>query len=276
MNETQRQAYLQVMGIQPYFPRVPVPGAKPSPLYAIEVATEIAPIARTTPDKHAPVAANRTPPAARPKTAPIQAAALNIAAAAASSVPKSSTQAPATSALHAASPSPAGPGLRFCLNYYRISSTFAVIDEVPFDHTHRVSDSVLLLLRAILQALGVNSEAIEFKPEPFNWPLETSIDVQVDPALAAQQALLGYMAMRQQRDSFQHLLVFAAQLSTLLPEDRQIQGENNVGDNQTEPAGPYSITVTHSLQSLLAHPILKRETWAHLQALRQRLATPGT
>ena len=189
---------------------------------------------------------------------------------------KEATRVAVASAPLPAVPSAEDAGLRFCLNYYRISSTLAVIDEVPFEPAHRVPDSVLQLLRAILQALGVNCDAPAFKPEPFNWPLETSIDLQGDPALAAQQALLGYTAMRQQRDGFRHLLVFAAQLSTLLPAERQIQDEPGASQNRAQPAGPYSITVTHSLQSLLAHPILKRETWAHLQALRQRLASPGT
>lgn len=274
MNETQRQAYLQVMGIQPYFPRVPVPGAKPSPPYAIDVATASPVVARSSLEKQSITAASPSHhPAPRSRPAAIQSASLHTTAISRES--ESVAQAPAPSASLPASLG-ADPGLRFCLNYYRISSTLAVIDEVPFERSHRVSDSVLILLRSILQALGVNCEESELKPEPFNWPLETSIDIQVDPALAAQQALLGYMAKRQQSDGFRHLLVFAAQLSTLLPADRQIQGEPVASRDQAASPGHYSITVTHSLQSLLAHPILKRETWAHLQALRRRLAIAGT
>ena len=41
MNELQRQAYLQAMDIQPYFPRKVLPGAKPSPHYDIPIATAV-------------------------------------------------------------------------------------------------------------------------------------------------------------------------------------------------------------------------------------------
>lgn len=165
--------------------------------------------------------------------------------------------------------------LHFRLNYYRISSTLAVIDEVPFQQQGQAPNTVRALLKAILQALGINPESSDLQADQFNWPLESGIAVKGDPALAAQQALLGYITMRQQRDGFQQLLVFSAQLSPLLLQDRAGQDKDQARFDQLAAGGSFHITVTHSLQSLLAHPILKRETWEHLQALRQRLASPG-
>lgn len=271
MNETQRRAYLQVMGIQPYFPRVPVPGAKQSPQYVIEIPVTASSVAVSNTENLAPVAL--TPVTDLPKPRKAQGKA-NITKVPATDLPRTSL--PETPILPSTGSSEWEDRLHFRVNYYRISSTLAVIDEVPFQQQTQEPDAVRLLLKAILQALGVNLETTGLQPDQFNWPLESGIKVKGDPALAAQQALLGYITMRQQRDGFEQLLVFSAQLSTLLLRDMAGQGTELDRFDQLAAGGHFHITVTHSLQSLLAHPILKRETWEHLQALRQRMVSLGS
>ncbi len=264
MNETQRQAYLQAMGIQAYFPRVPVAGAKQSPVYIVASPAEVTTNAAVIAAKPAPVAATPAPRAARvskPQTAITQ------------------TPAVATATVVELSPVASAPlpevldALRFHLQYYRINDTLAVIDEIPFQQTRKAPDTTIVLLKAILRALEVDCQAATFQADAFNWPLETGMVMKGDPAQAAQQALLGYIKMRQQRDGFQYLLIFAAQLSTLLPDAAELKQDVSARREQQAITDTYRITTTHSLQSLLAHPILKRETWAHLQDLRRQLAS---
>ncbi len=276
MNETQRQAYLRVMGVESYFPRVPVTAAKPSPVYNLEIPPP--PVSRKTseqPQAEKASAENSYSPVA-PKPDKTQSRpASPIAGAIDSGLAIVPARVPAQ--IPTASPSAMVPTdevnpLRFRLHYIRISNALSVINEVPYQQQVKAPDAVMSLLLAILQALGENPEAEALKTEQFDWPLESGIAVKGNPALAAQQALLGYIAMRKQRDGFQQLLVFSAQLPTLLFDHKIEVGKSSDQFDQFAASGNYHLTVTHSLQSLLAHPILKRETWAHLQPLRQRLA----
>lgn len=272
MNESLRQAYLQVMGIQSYFPRVPVPGAKVSPEYVLDTpvhsvvinASGKQPAGKMQPAYHLPPAALKVSNEQRRPTGRITA-----------KVDLNQTPAPVEAAATTPSsiPSAAANQLRFRLHYYRISNALAVIDEVPYQQQEKTSDAVMSLLLAIMQALGEHPGSAVVKADQFDWPLESGIEVKGNPVLAAQQALHGYIAMRKQRDGFQQLLVFSSQLPTLLLEDQAGVGKNSGKFDQFAASGNYHITVTHSLQSLLAHPILKRETWEHLQPLRQRLGS---
>lgn len=257
MNESQRRAYLQAMDIQLYFSRIPVAGAKQSPVYAIDTPVAIA-AAATAPAARSNSAATRpmreTTHRDKPHPAPAKIAAPAITA------PSAAPQSPS-----APLPAPVDD-LRFHLHYMRISPSLAVIDEVPHQQSQQAPENILLL-KAILHALGVDHQQASFKADSLHWPLETGIALTGDPAQAAKQALLGYIAMRQQQDKFAHLVIFGSQVADFFLQDTAA-GERDQPINN----GVYHITVTHSLQALLSHPILKRETWAHLQALRSRLA----
>lgn len=275
MNETQRQAYLRVMGIQSYFPRVPVSAAKPSPEYILEIPP--LPASAKTSGKQPAVKAVAKPhsPAAlkvsndqSPLTGRTAALVDSGLAAAPTTVPATIPPAVPSTVVAAV----AGNHLRFRLQYFRISSVLSVIDEVPYQQQLKASDALKTLLLAILHALGENPEAGALKAESFEWPLESGIAEKSDSAVAAQKALSGYITRCKHRDGFQHLLVFSAQLPALLLDDAAGDGTSPGRIDQFSASGNYHLTVTHSLQSLLAHPILKRETWAHLQPLRQRLA----
>ena len=274
MNESRRQAYLQAMGIQPYYPRVSVAGAKSSPDY--EFDPQIAAITESARSVQAlgvdnsrarkPASGARS---ARPAQVPQQPANTPVAAKPVDVV--------------AASAGAAAQSLQFRLHYYTISPALAVIDEVPLHQSRIDPVMTLTLLKGIMQALQVEVAQDALKPELFNWPLDSSIGSSNDPVKDARNALLGYIKMRQQTSCFQHLLVFGGKISDLLLTDSQLDSQSSqpaaedFGSPQDaiidEPmdGGAYRITLTHSLQSMLAHPVLKREVWAHLQPLRHRL-----
>jgi len=157
--------------------------------------------------------------------------------------------------------------LKFRLNYIRISDSIAIIDEVPYQQANKTSDASIVLLNAIMSALGVDAQPNTARTEVFNWPLMPGISKQGNANVNAQNALSGFIAMRQQTDKFKYLIVFVAQISELLMQDKAEAERDWLAEN-----GNYYLTITHSLHSMLAHPILKRETWLHLQHLRHRLA----
>lgn len=260
MNDMQRQAYLQAMGIQSYFPRVVVAGAKPSRTY------DLLPQPEATQEPDLP--RQETPRAVRPgRPKPVVRPESTTARATLTSRPVTP---PPTVVTELTSPAAQESAQRrFRVNYYRITDTLAVIDEVPYQQTARDAKAALALLRAILAAVGVATDGLPLQAETFDWPQETSMSLTNDPTLDAQLALQGYIRKRQETDSFRHLLIFAAQVAEILaPEGIENERDQPVANNN------YNRTITHSIQSLLAHPILKREVWAQLQPLRRRLVTP--
>ena len=259
MNESQRQAYLRALGIQQYFPRMPVAGAKSSAppeltsmpeidmadLEVLDAEVEIQQAEQAT----VGLAREQTKPEAAP-----QAGELNQQQKTAEKNP-----APALSV----------DELKFSLRYYRINDRFAVIDEIP--HLQENTDQVdaITLLKSILLALDIDSSNCEFKAERLSWPLAEELSTQYDQVANAKNALLGFIKIRQEIDNFSNLLVFAGLIEELLlvQDDKTEKRDYRVGESD------YFITLTSSLQSMLAFPLLKRDVWQQLQPLRHRLSS---
>lgn len=272
MNESRRKAYLNAMGIDVYYPRVNLPGTKISPLYEfdLEEALEL-PAAAGNPTIDAQESRTATEPniirdavkGARVESKE-QSRAINendafseiapagkVAKTEATSEPKQT----ATTAL------------RFVLRYYKITDALAVIEEYPLQQSQDSNNEALNLLRNILHALTIQPEGSAFVPEHFNWPLLEGLSATADEATVARQALVGFIAGRQQQDGFKNLLVFAGFIDDLLigPDDAGNRRDYMI------PGTDYSITLTHSLQSMLSYPRLKRDVWQQLQPLLSRI-----
>ncbi len=278
MNEQERVAYLRSMGYQVYYPRFILPGAKPSPHYempvdavAESVASEIDKLkAEISPSARAgtQVGRNTSSTAARPGPNPER--------------PKlerpETDKPPARSKPVAAKPAAtaapeavrsAGDELRFSLQYFAVNESLAVINELPHQPGGRQGKEIQELLLAILRALSVSPSGGGLQAEQFNWPLAEGLEVMGDSRRTAGLALQGFISQRQEQDKFQNLLVFTAQLADLLGPNNDKRDEH-YGDHGAVAAG-YQLCISHSLPAILAHPQLKREVWAHLQALRGRL-----
>lgn len=268
MNESKRQAYLEAMDIQTYFPRQQLPGAKPSPVYDFPVIKKLAPeLHESTQSKtaRAPQVAKKAigldaieelrsrPPAGR-KTSDAPA---RREAEAAPTVNESDTTVPAVAPEN---------NLNFTLRYYRVSEKLAVLAEVPPQGSQQLGDDSLALLQAILRALGEGDFNLTSKVEEFSWPLHSGYSMKNSPEVEAAKAISGFLQMRQETDGFNNLLVFAGQLEVvLLPKDAKEAARD------FESGRGYLTTVTHSLASMLAVPTLKRDVWQHLQPLRKRI-----
>ena len=119
-----------------------------------------------------------------------------------------------------------------------------------------------------MQALLPAQELPPLDPSPFNWPIAEGLSA-ADPKQAARLALQGFINQRCEQDGFTNLLVFTAQIQDLF----WAKGKEESFGDQTQSALKCELTLTHSLQSMLVHPLLKREVWSHIQPLRKRLNT---
>lgn len=261
MNEAKRQAYLRVMDIQPYFPRQVLTGAKPSPHYELTVPS-------TATDGLQEFDAV---PAAAKKQAKLE----KLAAVEALRAESKPTRKAGVTPINKASDVSAEPqdeaepeqsSLSFTLRYYRINENLAVLDEIAPQGGEAREKESLLLMQAILRALGQDFGAA--RAEEFSWPIQVGYSAKHAPEVEAAKAVAGFLQMRQETDGFKNLLVFAGQLEdVLLPEGAE------PGARDFDSGRGYRSTVTHSLASMLAVSTLKRDVWQHLQALRERLAS---
>ncbi|MCG8414062.1 MAG: hypothetical protein MI746_07570 [Pseudomonadales bacterium] len=263
MNEEQRLNYLRQMGYQAYYPRFVLPGAKTSPNYQLpaqaesaaseqQAATSKAAAKLQEAGQNRPVIeipAKRAKPATRVEENQI--------------APEAAQEGAEAKASQSAADQ-----LRFNLQYYSINPQLAVISETPHQLRGKQSRDSTGLLTAILRALapGFGESDPELRGEAFNWPLAEGIGNE-DPRRAAALALQGFINQRQAQDGFANLLIFTTQLPQILTgnDDEELAGDKQLDNLQCQ------VTFTHSLHSMLAHSMLKRDCWSHLQALRKRL-----
>ncbi|GJM12831.1 MAG: hypothetical protein DHS20C12_12340 [Pseudohongiella sp.] len=256
MNELKRQAYLEAMDIQTYFPRQQLPGAKPSPIY------EIPKIVAEAEDSiaHAPAQADKKQTSLKAieelRSQPATARKATVTAI------KPAEQAPNEQEVDAAAEQ--AQSLNFTLRYHRISETLAVLDEVPTQGSRQLNEQSRQLMQGILTALGQNDFDSLSSAEEFSWPPLSEYSRKNTPEIEAAKAIAGFLQMRHETDGFSNLLVFAAQVEEVLLRSDTAARDFDSGKG-------YFTTITHSLPSMLAVPTLKRDVWQHLQVLKKRI-----
>lgn len=264
VNESRRQAYLDAMGIQPFYPRRALVGAKTSPIY--EFDTPSSPQTQTAVDKSL---SEKTSSKVNHQLRQQLAEPGKFGVGRPEKSPTANETAVLSSSLKDEPPlesipaDVSGEELKFDLRYYFISEHLAVIDEIPYQHGDQSSPDSITLLAAILQALGIDSSQCDFQSNSFSWPLAKGMKVPVDEIAGARRTLLGFIRKRQEMDGFGNLLIFAGRVEELFTEQKN-------KDFQAEGCN-YHLTLTNSLQSMLVHPLLKKDVWQHLQPLRARL-----
>lgn len=269
MKEEQRLSYLRNMGYQVYYPRAILPGAKPSPLYDQTDSTDSA-VEPTMPKKSQAATASissaeelankpSSPKMADPETKVEEKTRKQELKVVTASAKEAEQIIAGDHELDAVTE------FRFSLQYFALGDQLAVINEEPHQLRGRQNKDSLALLKAILAALISNFD-LSLKAETFEWPLAEGLG-DAEPERAARLALQGFIEQRHAQEGFSNLLVFTAQLGNMFRDSAQ---EELLGDIDTN-SGLYNLTLSHSLHSMLAHPLLKREVWSHLQALRARL-----
>ena len=263
MDERKRQAYLEVMNIQVYFPRQQLPGARPSPVYDF-------PDVRSAPPEMDKSVEAKTVISIKSERKGNGLAAIEEL----HSRPPIAPQATVTSIRQPTdvleSESDVGldeeSSLSFALRYYRINERLAVLEEVPPQGSRQLNQESLTLMQAILKALGQKGLEPIPQAEDFFWPLQSGYSMKNTPRIEAAKAISGFLQMRKETDGFTNLLVFAGQI-----EDVLLQFDESKVARDFESSKGYFITVTHSLASMLAVSTLKRDAWQHLQSLKKRI-----
>lgn len=252
MNEQQRRDYLQRMGFEVYYPRYRLPGAKPSPTYEIPaVSPREKPEAQQKPPQRQAALGKAAEPA-KPSSEPLQ---------------PISTEKSEPKADRPGTTSQPAEELRFSLQFFAINENLAILSEEPHQLHGKQSRDSMTLLRAIIKAiLPADTGEIELSAVELDWPIAEGLAAP-DPRRAATLAVQGFINQRQEQDRFANLLIFSGQIHQLLVAQ---QGAESYGDQESDKLKS-RLTVTHSLQSMLVHPLLKRDTWAHLQSLKKRL-----
>lgn len=286
MKETQRIAYLRQMGYQQYYSRFVLPGAKASvidlaALADSETAKTARPARKALGDQDE---VKRTGAKSGQKVARNQARVTKsgVAGSATPSGPGTSRAAEsavrdpqeirpepdAAAEIGAADTQVNNESLRFNLQFYRINEQLAVVNEAPHQLRGKDNKDAVGLLKNILLALGVDQQSASIlQADGFQWPIAEGLDAGNDPKHAAKLALQGFISQRHEQFGFKNLLLLTAQLSPMMTA---AEGKQTLGDLKPK-ASAYTVTLSHSLQAMLAHPELKREAWMHMQALRSRI-----
>jgi hypothetical protein len=161
-----------------------------------------------------------------------------------------------------------GESLRFSVQFFRVNAQLAVINEAPHEAGGRENQQATSLLTNLLVALGLGQEELAgLTADRFNWPIAEGLGAIGDSRHAAKLALNGFITQRHEQHGFSNLLLLTAQLVDVMSDH---SGQPAMGDQKRVDA-PYKFTITHSLHAMLAHSDLKREAWQHLAALRGRL-----
>jgi len=279
-SEAQRIAYLKVMGVQPYFPRRPLPGARPVRHYAETflhhgISSEYA-------SSSAPASAQDVlsilvakPPVEQavqnqPVEAPQSPQGLPSQASDAARAPQQSSVPPAAQKLPAndAEAGVEGEEVRFVFAYFPINEHFAVLNELPWSKSAGVSTSCRKLLADILKALGVEVPERNLNPMVFTWPLFEGAPADLNGD-NARQTLEGFVAKRLRLLPVKTLLVLAEQSAQLLFPRDFLDAQ---GPRIKHPRHEVEVVLTHSLNAMEAVPDLKRVVWKTLQPLRGQLS----
>ncbi|MES3008641.1 MAG: hypothetical protein V4751_12815 [Pseudomonadota bacterium] len=288
VNELQRQAYLRELGIQCYFPKRPLPGAKPSRLFGASVLTPVAALTSvamapkpsmsaaaalavvTTSAKAVDViSVPQAEPLRKPLAAPPVVTSVPVAAPMPVASPVSAIAAKPVSA----AASSASAAVRFAFAYFPVSPELAVISELPWAKSAAVSAACRQLLVGMLRALNMPHDDRALTSMVFTWPLMEGPDIDQGEE-SARQTLVGFLARRLKLRPVRYLLVLAEQATGFLfPAD--FDWQQGRGELLRHPQFPIEMVVTRSLNAMDAVPELKREVWQAMQPLRLALANPA-
>lgn len=279
VNESTRKAYLGAMGLDIYYPRVNLPGAKISPTYEFDSETLLQ--AEGSATKESPNNSRRGPTAEK-LAASVQSITDSITDSKSrlisNNASKSRVAEQETQKLESEkqeqtldekldTSADESSELRFALRYYKVNDSLAVLDEYPLQQTADAAKESIILLKNILKALGVSIDEVELRHESFNWPLVEGLTSNAGAAVAAKQALQGFIVGRQQQDGFKNLLVFAGLIDDLLIGPAAAADKRDYKFSNSD----CFVSLTHSLQSMLSFPQLKKDVWHQLQALKTRI-----
>ena len=274
MDEAQRIAYLKHMGVEQYYPRYVLVGAKESVIPAAAQDIYDSQGSQQLPAKTRQAGPPRSQLDAKPGFDAGKRHRANVAEEVATRHQRQVRPSEAETVRAEIERAEIGkeqiPGeaLRFSVQFFRVNAQLAVINEAPHEAGGRENQQASSLLINLLVALGLGQEELAgLTADRFNWPIAEGLDAMGDSHHAAKLALNGFITQRHEQQGFSNLLLLTAQLVDVMSDHSE---RPDMGDQKRVDA-PYKFTISHSLHAMLAHSELKREAWQHVAALRGRL-----
>ena len=157
--------------------------------------------------------------------------------------------------------------LSFSINFYHINESLAVIDDFPIQQSATAKAQSLNLLINIVKALDIDVDLRELREEKLTWPLAEGLTSLKDEISAARMMMLGFIERKSEQKAFKNLLVFAGVIEGLLVSPEKIADNRDYLHHSNN----FYVTVTHSLQSMLSLPELKKDVWNQVQPLKERI-----
>jgi len=309
--ESQRLAYLQELGIQPYFPRRALPGAKPSNGYSTDsLGAEKARISaqrETANNQESRLSALRratslqvsagASAASLPESGTAQAGleharALLLneqrVAVETKSTAKAETAESAAPSVSVTPPSRETPerntqevapevvnetAVNFVFAYFAVNEDVAVVNELPWAGNAQVRGEHKALLAKILSAISIDCSPETLAPVVFRWPIEGMPDDL--EGQSARHMLEGFMARRLKIKPARFLLVLTEQSSQYMFPANFSQAASAEGF-VAHPRLPCQVLVTRSLDAMMASRQVKSVVWNALQPLKQMLERPAS
>ena len=246
MNELQRQVYLEVMGVDSYFPRLQLPGAEPSKQCVLPVIQkQSTAISATTQSKVIGGSSlldsfeqNETPDY-KPEQAALR-----------SPISTDDHQ-----VLENMIP-------RFTLTAISGGSDILIVDQGLDKHNGSINPAEYLqLLQNMLFAIGIQKTALS--QESFIWPVIEGNQIDQTEE-AAKQVLEVFIAKLLNQQQIKYLLVMGADAKHYLSLN---DFEN--GALTFHPNWPVQVLTTDSALDMLVDPLMKKPVWQDLQAFLQ-------
>ncbi len=267
--ETQRQQYLEEMGISTYYSRFRLPGAAASPRWPEdETGGAPSPTTRRAPAKHG-VAGGSLDESSQPSASSANDA-LQLLDTKKESAPAAELARPQRAAVAAQSVTDtSGPASQqvarigvepFAFSWYGPDARLAVLVELPAGQRGRPDRASRDLLANMLRAVDEAYASTPLTDHPFAWPFDPA-DREAD-ADAARQAVQGFARRRLRSQPARYLLVCADQWPAYLVRDEAV-GE---GFLKQADLGLQMLRIP-SLPAMAQDRARKKEAWQQLQRL---------
>jgi len=247
LNELQRLAYLDAMGVETYYPRLQLIGARPSTQCEMPARVAVQP-RQAAADVASLLAAEPKSTGGRP---------LNVRELL--DIPANSKAGVSVEPARIEASPENAPS--YSLNVTLIHGSLLLVDDCPAPQLH--SGNYRKLLHNMVFALGLGKQAIE--NQPFHWP-EAMKGHHDQGAEVAGEALQAYLARQVERGEVKYLLLMGADANRYA-----INTDLPVGVLSRNEVYRLPVLSTLSASRMLQEPALKRQLWQQLQPLYQAI-----
>lgn len=242
MIELQRQKYLKAMGVEHYYARFDLPGAKPS---------SIVPLQKPEHSSSAEVGLSPQSPGSSVDLGELTSTLTDNPGVSRKTSPQVQSESTASSK----APNSTAESVSFSLLVVSTNVDLLVVDDLGTADNHEQS---LQLIQNILLAMGLDARC-HF--QHVTWPINQGglLDSSEETARQMLQGVIN-------RHEAKHLLLLGADAKRYIGQPSWQMGEIVSLSNQTELA-----LYTYSAQEMLLDASLKPIVWNHLQPLKEKL-----